>query len=403
VGEDNGYAPFGWEDAPPLPSLEGKWAMNNALEGAEQLSYSGSVLAPESFAVWKDSVYASIATGAVVRLPSDTSQAATPIFFAAAAAERWSGAPGEHPLYARCVELVSKGNVTSEDICGRPLGLRVFNDSLYIADAVFGIFKVALGDAVFAMPTPEWLVKPTDVSPAMRFINDLVVDERDGSVYFTDSSSVNARRSYLTEIKNNAAVGRLLRKAPDAQVEVLASSLHFPNGVELVNGTVLLVVELGRMRILRCDLPVPSGGECALSPFTSAPLPCVADNLRLSADGGELLLGCATKIAQPASLIYIFWTQPNVGRLVNTVLSAVPSVQERVRSLVQSYGLVLRINLDGNPKGSWHDPSGRTASISQATQAGGFLWLGSPVNPYVARVPMAKLGAGVSGSRRRRW
>ncbi len=385
------FDPHAWPDAPPLPSLSGPWAPNNALAGAQHLTFNGTVLAPESLAADGETVYASVAYGAVLRLPADTLQPGVPVFFTPAAIQPggFSGPPGAHPLFAYCVAQTIAMNFSAEADCGRPLGLRVHAGSLYVVDASFGIFRVPLGHDSAAA---EWLVKPNDVTPPLRFMNDLAVDG-DGAIYFTDSSSNSNRAQNILVMLNNPPDGRFLRKrTPDAPTETLAAGLHFPNGVEITNGTTL-VVELGRLRVLACDLPVTPGATCALRPFTTTPLPGVADNIRLSAAGDELLIGAGAKIAKPASLIYVFWTNPTLGRILYALINAIPAVESRVRSLVMRYGLVLRLNLDGSPRGSWHDPSGGTPGISQATQVGGYLWLGSSVNPYVARVPMAQLGA----------
>jgi hypothetical protein len=347
-------------------------------------TWDGTALAPESFAEDEHGqLYASVSFGAVLRAPADARQPGVPVFFTPAAISGWRGRLSEHPQYAWCLAQATAKNESAESVCGRPLGIRIVARTLFVADAYFGIFSAPLdGDAAEA---PDWLVRPGDASPAMRFFNDLDVT-RDGAIFFTDSSSRHTRRENRLEIINNAPAGRLFRKAPGAPLELVADGLHFANGVQLLpNDSAVVFVELGRLRLLRCSLPLP----CTPTVFADA-LPGVPDNVRMSADGTSLLVGAATKVARPFSLLHWLWRHPGATHVLGVALSWLPleRVLAAAERLVSRYGLVLRLALDGTPLGSMHDATGRVALISQASEArDGSLWLGSATNSYAARVP----------------
>ena len=80
-------------------------------------------------------------------------------------------------------------NIKHEHICGRPLGLRFDKRTgdLYIADAYFGLLVVGPQGGLATR-----LVSEVDGVP-LKFTNDLDID-KEGIVYFTDSSSVYQRR-----------------------------------------------------------------------------------------------------------------------------------------------------------------------------------------------------------------
>jgi hypothetical protein len=357
-------------------------------------------------------MYASVAYGAVVRVPLLASSPAEPVFFTPAAVAAAGGVAWDarrpltaHPLFAWCVAQARAGNTSAETTCGRPLGIRIVNSStLFVADAYFGIFRAPLDACAAdgAAAQAAWLVRPTDATPRMRLFNDLAIGF-DGAVFFTDSSWIHSRRAHVALLLNNdAPTGRLFRKPPgeDAPLQLLASRLHFPNGVELLppHDAAVVVSELGRMRLLRCALPAP----CALTVFADA-LPGVVDNIRLAADGRSLLVGAGTKMVQPFSLLYALWTQPHAGPCESEAAAAAPSAQEDADENAEDdinsgagetrYGLVLRLGLDGTPLGSLHDATGRIARISHAhEQRDGTLWLGSASNAYAARLPPPAAG-----------
>jgi len=79
--------------------------------------------------------------------------------------------------------------VETEDICGRPLGLRFDKKTgdLYIADAYFGLMKVGPQGGFATSLATEAEGVP------FRFTNDVDVDT-EGNVYFTDSSTKYQRR-----------------------------------------------------------------------------------------------------------------------------------------------------------------------------------------------------------------
>jgi hypothetical protein len=376
------FEPHGWPDAPPLPPLSGPWARNDALTGAQLLTWGGAALAPECFA--EDSrgeVYASVAWGAVLRAPKNGTQRATPVFFTPAALD---GTPAaQHPRLAWCRAQATAKNTSAEAECGRPLGIRIQNDTLYVADAYFGVFRVPLGGA--ADVAPQWLVRPGDASPPMRFVNDLDVAS-DGAVFFTDSSDTHNRAHNRLLILNNPPGGRLFKYAPGGPLQLLASGLHFPNGVQLLpDESAVICVELGRLRLLRCTLPPP----CTVTVFADA-LPGVPDNVRLALDNGSLLVGAATRVARPFSLLHLLWRHPRATRSLGVLLSPLPleRVMAAAEALMPRRGLVLRLALDGTPLASLHDPSGRVALLSHAQHTrDGALWLGSASNPFAARLP----------------
>ncbi|KAK8594144.1 hypothetical protein V6N13_125953 [Hibiscus sabdariffa] len=139
-----------------------------------------------------------------------------------------------------------------EQICGRPLGI-CFSEAtadLYIADAYMGLLRLG-PQGGFATP----IATHADAIP-FRFTNSLDINQSDGSIYFTDSSSLFQRRNYISVILSGDKTGRLLKyEQGSQQVTVLLTNLSFPNGVALSkDGSFLVFSDTTNCRILRVKI-----------------------------------------------------------------------------------------------------------------------------------------------------
>ena len=84
----------------------------------------------------------------------------------------------------------SADHVNTEARCGRPLGLSFDHKTgdLYIADAYMGLLAVG---SKGGLATP--VAQEVDGFP-FKFLNDLVIDQDSGAIYFTDTSTRFERR-----------------------------------------------------------------------------------------------------------------------------------------------------------------------------------------------------------------
>lgn len=145
------------------------------------------------------------------------------------------------------------GTPELEPTCGRPLGMRFdrYGINLIVADAYFGLLEVnpkARTVSTLVPPTPGINGKP------FRFVNDLDI-ARDGTIYFTDTSSKWQRRHFRYSFLEGDDSGRLMAYHPKTgEMEVLMEGLRFANGVQISpEGDHLLVVETITARILKYE------------------------------------------------------------------------------------------------------------------------------------------------------
>nr|AFK33536.1 unknown [Medicago truncatula] len=166
-----------------------------------------------------------------------------------------------------------------EHICGRPLGLRFDkkNGDLYIADAYLGLKVVGAAGGLATQVATEAEGHP------FHFTNDLDIDENEGVIYFTDSSTVYERTQYTLLLVSGDKTGRLMKYDKSTkEVKVLLRGLAFPNGVALSkDGSFLLVAETSNCRILRLWLHGPKAGKVS----TFVDLPGFPDNIRRNSYG----------------------------------------------------------------------------------------------------------------------
>lgn len=149
--------------------------------------------------------------------------------------------------------LVATGTEELELTCGRPLGMRFdrYGINLIVADAYFGLLEVntkARTVSTLVPPTPGINGKP------FRFVNDLDI-ARDGTIYFTDTSSKWQRRHFRHSLFEGDNSGRLMAYHPKTgDMEVLMEGLYFANGVQISpEGDHLLVVETLTARIMKYE------------------------------------------------------------------------------------------------------------------------------------------------------
>ncbi|MEV6852036.1 SMP-30/gluconolactonase/LRE family protein [Actinoplanes sp. NPDC051411] len=105
---------------------------------------------------------------------------------------------------------------------GRPLGIELLPDGrLLVCDARRGLLAVNPSTGAIE-----------DLLGGMRFCNNAAV-AADGTIYFSDSSTVHPIDEWRAEMVEVTRTGRLLRRTPDGTVTVLRDGLAFANGVAL--------------------------------------------------------------------------------------------------------------------------------------------------------------------------
>lgn len=160
---------------------------------------------------------------------------------------------------------------------GRPLGLEFAPDgSLVVCDAHRGLLRVDLRTDVV-----EVLVDRVDGVP-MRFCNNAAV-AADGTIYFTDSSREFGVDDWKADLLAHTRTGRLLRRTPQGDVDVLLDGLAFANGVALAGDeSFVAVAETGAYAIQRLWLTGTRSGE--RETFVDN-LPGFPDNISTGSDG----------------------------------------------------------------------------------------------------------------------
>lgn len=94
-----------------------------------------------------------------------------------------------------------------EHICGRPLGIcfSKATGDLYIADAYMGLLKVGPEGGFASKIATHAQATPTP----FKFTNSLDIEQSEGSIYFTDSSSLYQRRYVPHHLKTPTNISSL--------------------------------------------------------------------------------------------------------------------------------------------------------------------------------------------------
>jgi sugar lactone lactonase YvrE len=134
---------------------------------------------------------------------------------------------------------------------------------------------------------------------------------RDGSIYFSDSSRRFSLEHWRGDILEHSGTGRLLKRTPDGQVEVLLDNLQFANGVALAaDESFVAVAETGAYRIARHWLSGPRQGQ---SDMLIDRLPGFPDNMSSDHNG---LIWVALASRRNRLLDFLHRSAPVLRRIV---------------------------------------------------------------------------------------
>ena len=160
---------------------------------------------------------------------------------------------------------------------GRPLGLELLPDGrVLVCDAHRGL--LALDPETGTVEELTTLVH----GQRMEFCNNAAVHSN-GDIWFSDSSRLYGIDRWKADVCEDTASGRLLRRAPDGEVEVVLEGLRFANGVALAaDESYVAVAETAARTVVRRWLTGPRAGQRDLLVHD---LPGYPDNIARGSDG----------------------------------------------------------------------------------------------------------------------
>lgn len=331
--------PLAWTPSDD-PGLTGVYEENDILAQAELYPLADNY-GPEDTALGPDGlIYAGLADGSVVRFSPDASDT---------------------------MELIANTG-------GRPLGLRFHNRRLYIADAFVGL--IYIDNATAASGHRVRLATDEVNGEKMIFVDDVDVASN-GTVWFTDASTRFDQHDYVTDITESRPTGRLLSWNPDTgETIVHVRELGFANGVALGPGEAyVLVNETMRYRIRRYWLTGEKVGETDI--FIEN-LPGFPDNLTYN---GEDLFWVALVYPRDNTIDSVM-PRPFLRKIIMRLPEAL-----RV-SEPDPIALAIALDHDGNVVHNLQDHTGHYHTVTSVNEVDGCLWLGSLIQPGVARIAL---------------
>uniref|UniRef100_A0A8C5WI28 Strictosidine synthase conserved region domain-containing protein n=1 Tax=Leptobrachium leishanense TaxID=445787 RepID=A0A8C5WI28_9ANUR len=340
-------------DKPP-PPLIGPLAVNRKLHQGKRI-FEGLLKGPESFASDKDG---NLYTGTVD-------------------GKLWKISREQLSFITQMGQNVSQcGTQEYEPVCGRPHGVRMDPDGyLIVADSYFGLFRVNphTGEKTLLLSSEEGV----DGVP-FKFLNGLEV-ARNGTIYFTDSSSKWGRRHHRYEVLELNHLGRLIRYDPvKREAKTLLDGLYMANGLALSpDEDFLLIAETSISRISRYWLTSSRAGT---SDVFVDNMPGYPDNIRLCSRGTYRIGLSTTRF--PGVLPPFLDAIAPYPALKRFIVKVTPLSFYSV--LLRRHGLFLEVNEQGDVIDSFHDTDGRvTWVISDVFEHQGTLYLGNTDLPFL--------------------
>jgi len=364
----------------PRP-FTGALAPNDHLEKVEKL-FRNHIHGPESLAFYKGDLYTGLHNGWIVRIKDD-----------------------------RTIEPIAilgdpKCETWEEDRCGRPLGMRFdAKGSLNVADSYYGLYNINIETG--EIKTIYHSSQLVDGKRAM-VTNDFDISSS-GDIYFSDSSRKFMLKEGLFDVLESAPNGRILRhNLKTNATTTLVDGVVFANGVQLSpEEDFLLFSESGRKRVMKYHLKGQLKGKLEI--FIDN-LPGSPDNIRSNGHGGYWVPLCVASPPTHSSTMSLLGPHEIVRKVIARLIYVVrsflrftdyvfPSASTKTMiyklahmypyaSLEPPYGLILELNGKGEIIRSLHAPSGSITYISEAVQHGNALYLGSPWNPYLAKLEL---------------
>ncbi|XP_011306683.1 adipocyte plasma membrane-associated protein [Fopius arisanus] len=355
--------------------------LSGRLNGAEKL-FEGHIKGPEAFDVFDGILYTSLLGGSVSKIVGN-----------------------------KIVDIVRFGEncdvLWDEETCGRPLGLKFDKKgNLFVVDAYYGIFKVNVKTGTY-----EKIVDPSQpISGKRPMIPNSVDVASNGDLYWTDSSTdFKLYDGVYTMLADPS--GRLIRyNAASKRNEVLLEKLSFANGLRLSEDeSFLIVADLGRSRILKYHLKGPKAGKSEI--FIES-LPGFPDNIHSDGQGNFLVSLAVVCDEEHPQLSQSLAPHPYLRKMILRLMGLVEAPFKFLQQIYPNYYskklihgighfkysgilndnsvIVLRLDPQGKILDVLDTSDGRISTITSAFVHDGYLWLGSFVNDYLARVPLEK-------------
>ncbi len=247
---------------------------------------------------------------------------------------------------------------------GRVLGFDFDADgNLIAADAMRGVLKI----------TPDGVIEvliDQVAGESIQYPNSVII-AKDGTIYFTDSSSRFAPSVWggtfeatLLDIVEQSASGRVIAYHPlRGTVRIVAQGLSFANGIALSNDEqTLFVVETGRYRVWKIAAQVENL-NVQMASFQATilldNLPGYPDNLMRGFDG-KIWLG----LAKPRNAAIDFMSDKP---LLRKIILRFPRF---LWPMPESYGHVIAFNEAGQIVADLQDPTGsypETTGVTETT------------------------------------
>lgn len=329
--------PVVWEP-PPAPEMAGIYAPNDRLSDPELWPVPGT--GPEDVVLDAEGrLFTGLADGRILEV----------------------GPPGTSPR-----QVANTG--------GRPLGIELMADGrLLVCDAYRGLLAVDTDGREV-----ETLLREVAGRELMLTNNATVAS--DGTIFFTESTTRFPLSEFRADILEHSATGALWRLDPSGGVDRIHDRLAFANGVTMApDGASVLVAETAGYTIHRIRLTGPAQG---VADVFAGNLPGFLDNLSTGPDG---TVWCALPSPRVRQVDVLKRLHPMLRKVVWRI-------PERFQPDAERSAFVLGFDADGNVTHNLQGDGERFHYVTGVREHDGWLYLGSLVEPAIARVRLPVAG-----------